>query len=52
MGTAVTDTGLAHLAGLTGLTRLGLDQTQVTDDGVAKLRRSLPATIITITTAR
>jgi hypothetical protein len=41
-GTKVTDAGLVHLKGMTGLRRLNLSETKVTDAGVAKLRPALP----------
>jgi hypothetical protein len=41
-GTAVTDGGLIHLKGLTGLQELRLANTNVTDAGVAELHRALP----------
>jgi hypothetical protein len=40
--TDVTDAGLEHLKGLTKLERLLLEQTQVTDDSIADLKRALP----------
>ena len=40
--TRVTDADLAHLAGLTALATLNLADTQVTDAGVAELRKRLP----------
>ena len=41
-GTQVTDTGLIHLQKVNGLARLVLRNTQVTDEGVKKLRLALP----------
>ena len=38
----VTDAGLEHLRGLTQLRQLNLDDTQVTNEGVEKLKKSLP----------
>ena len=38
----MTDTGLAHLKGLSNLQWLNLVGTQVTDEGVRDLRRALP----------
>ena len=40
--TQITDAGLVHLKGLTGLQTLGLRGTQVTDQGVADLQKALP----------
>jgi hypothetical protein len=40
--TQVTDAGLAHLQGLTGLQWISLDGTRVTDAGLARLRNALP----------
>ena len=37
-GTEVTDAGLAHLAGLTGLVKLHLEKTKVTDAGLEHLK--------------
>ena len=37
-----TDAALAHLQGLTSLQRLYLNNTQVTDAGLAELRKTLP----------
>ena len=42
-GTQVTDAGLKHLAGLKNLKSLILSSTNVTADGVAALRKDLPA---------
>jgi hypothetical protein len=39
---AVTDRGLEHLKGLTGLKAVDLRETGVTDAGVEALRRALP----------
>ena len=44
--TEVTDAGLAHLKGMTGLEGLGLRGTQVTDAGVEKLQAALPKCMI------
>ncbi len=41
-GTQITDAGLEHLTGLTKLETLWLDDTQVTDTGVAELKKVLP----------
>jgi hypothetical protein len=38
----VTDEGLAHLAGLSHLERVRLYGSKITDEGVAKLKQSLP----------
>jgi len=38
----VTDAGLVHLKGLTQLRTLNLSLTQITDAGVAELKKSLP----------
>ena len=40
--TKVTDAGLEHLKGLTGLQGLSLERTKVTDGGLAKLQAALP----------
>jgi hypothetical protein len=40
--TPITDAGLGHLAGLTGLTEMCLTETRVTDDGARKLLKGLP----------
>jgi hypothetical protein len=45
--TRVSDAGLAHLKGLTNLTTLQLERTQVTTEGVAELKKSLPDANIT-----
>jgi hypothetical protein len=45
--TEITDDGLEHLSGLTGLKILSLDGTQVTEDGVKRLQVSLPNCKIT-----
>ena len=43
LGNGVTDAGLVHLKGLTNLTNLILPyHTQVTDAGVAELKKALP----------
>jgi internalin A len=41
-GTEITDAGLEHLRNITGLTWLSVDNTQVTQEGVARLRLALP----------
>ena len=41
-GTRVTDEGLEHLYGLKSLTRVTLNNTQVTQQGVADLQAALP----------
>ena len=38
----ITDAWLVHLAGLTNLEELWLYGTQVTDEGLAELRKALP----------
>jgi hypothetical protein len=38
----VTDAGLVHLQGLTGLRQLFLDRTQLSSAGLAQLREALP----------
>ncbi len=38
----ITDTGLAHLAGLSKLTNLTILNTRITDVGIAKLKEKLP----------
>ena len=43
--TAISDEGLMFLEGITTLWRLQLDGTQVTRQGVEKIRKSLPATV-------
>ena len=40
--TQVTDAGLEHLRGLTGMLSLNLSRTRVTDEGVAELQKALP----------
>jgi hypothetical protein len=40
--TNITDAGLEHLRGLTGLTWLVVRDTKVTDAGVKKLQQALP----------
>jgi hypothetical protein len=40
--TRVTDAGLSHLKALTKLKNLSIARSQVTDDGIAELSRSLP----------
>ena len=40
--TKITDAGLEHLKGLTGLRELDLVETQITDSGVQQLKQSLP----------
>jgi len=42
MDTRLTDNGLANLAELKKLERIDVEGTDVSDDGVAKLRESLP----------
>lgn len=41
-GLPITDEGLRHLSGLTGLQYLGLGNARVTDRGAATLQQSLP----------
>ncbi|MBL4687051.1 MAG: hypothetical protein JKY37_20815 [Nannocystaceae bacterium] len=43
---AITDAGIAELAGLHKLEKLGLSETSVTDAGVKKLQRALPDCVI------
>jgi hypothetical protein len=38
----VTDAGLVHLTGLTGLESISLRETQVTDAGISELQKALP----------
>jgi hypothetical protein len=40
--TDVTDKGLVHIKGLTNLTVLRLQQTKITDAGIAELKKALP----------
>jgi hypothetical protein len=40
-GTQVTDTGLGHLKALAHLTEVALDDTMVTDQGIADLKKTL-----------
>ena len=40
--TKITDAGLVHLKGMTGLSMLLLQGTKVTDAGVADLQKALP----------
>ena len=40
--TKLTDAGLAHLCGLSGLRKLSLVNMKVTDAGIEMLRRALP----------
>jgi hypothetical protein len=40
--TLVTDAGLVHLQGVSGLKVLGLGDTKTTDEGVAALEKALP----------
>ena len=47
-GTKVTDVGLEHLQGLTGLKYLNLKGTKVTEAGAEKLRKALPKCTIYI----
>jgi len=47
-GTDATDKDLAQLTGLAALKTLGLWGTQVTDAGVAELRKALPNCVISI----
>ncbi|HYT90208.1 MAG TPA: hypothetical protein VEL76_15985 [Gemmataceae bacterium] len=44
----ITDSGLVHLQGLTRLRWLHLTKTNVTDAGVARLKESLPYTLINV----
>ena len=46
-GTQVTDAGLEHLKGLTGLEYVYLNNTQITDAGVEDLKKALPQCNIT-----
>jgi len=39
---SITDSGLVHLKGLTNLQQLYLEDTQITDAGVADLQKALP----------
>ncbi len=41
-GTKVTDKGLAALAGMPGLTSVGVAKTAVTDVGIAKFKEKSP----------
>jgi hypothetical protein len=41
-GTPVTDTGLLHLQRVTGLVRLVLRNTRVTDEGVKGFKQAVP----------
>ena len=41
-GTPVADAGLVHLKGLTELETLSMDETQVTEVGVAEPKKALP----------
>jgi hypothetical protein len=43
VGPRLSDAGLVHLKGLTNLSYLQLDGTQVTDAGVKELTRALPS---------
>ena len=45
--TQVTDAGLVHLTGLTKLKDLRLVGTQVTDQGVSELQKTLPNVQVT-----
>ena len=38
----ISDAGLVHLKGLTELQTLDLDSTQITDAGIADLKKALP----------
>ena len=49
--TQVSDAGLVHLKGLSGLGFLDLDQTQVTVGGVQELGQALPNCNIELRTA-
>jgi hypothetical protein len=42
-GGGVTDSELVHLTGLTNLVELRLHNTEVTDEGIEKLRKALPS---------
>lgn len=44
--TAITDAGLVHIKGLTELQDFELRYTQVTDAGVAELKKALPNCLI------
>ena len=45
--TQITNAGLEHLKGLTNLEGLWLNDTQVTDDGVAELQQSFLSCVVT-----
>ena len=40
--TRITDAGMVHLAGLNNLVELNFRYTQITENGVSKLREALP----------
>ena len=40
--TQIGDAGLEHLRGLTSLTAIRVNETQVTEEGIKKLQRALP----------
>ena len=44
--TKITDAGLTHLKGLTGLRKLDISETKITDVGLADLKKTLPKTDI------
>jgi len=41
-GTEISDAGLVHLMGLSNLTDLDLGGTEVSDEGISKLKEALP----------
>jgi len=42
LSSQITDAGMVHLKGLTGLQTLYLNRTKVTDAGISDLQKSLP----------